>query len=321
MPEMPMPKFSVIITVFNRPDLVRQTIASVLAQTWADLEIVVVDDASTDATPGVLQAYGEAIRVVTLAAQSGCEVARNAGAAAARGEYLAFLDSDDLFFPWALETYDQVIGRTGQPALVVSRLACFSGEPPVPGPGEPGEAIEIVVFPDYLARDRNVRPSASMIVVRRDVFAGAGGFRSSSATTFNASDQDFLLRAGCHGPAVLIERPSTVAYRFHPGNSIRNVRRMAEGIMRLIDAERHDRYPGGQARRLDRRAVIGKEALWWGRHALLHGPRGLGAKLILVGSDMIGARLVKRMQIAVRGLAPTAKFSRARPASAAGPRS
>ena len=54
-------------------------------------------------------------------------------AAIATGAYLAFLDSDDLLFPWALDTYDFVLVHTGQPALVVSRLFSFSHEPPAPG--------------------------------------------------------------------------------------------------------------------------------------------------------------------------------------------
>ena len=305
-----MPRFSVIITVFNRPDLVRQTIDSVLVQHFADREVIVVDDASTDGTPEILRSYGEKIRVVAHRAQQGCEVAYNTGAAVAQGEYLSFLDSDDLQFPWALETYDFVLGRTGRPALLVSRLSFFSNEPPAPAPDEPGDAVEVVTFKDYLSRDRNIRPSLSMIVVRRDVFDGAGGFRASSATTFNGSDQNFLLRVGCHGPAVLLERPRTVAYRVHPGNSIRNTARVIEGIRRLIAAERSGTYPGGRKRRLDRRAVIGKEAFWWGRRALRHGPRWPGFRLIFAGLDMIAARMVKRLQVAARGLEPTARLRR-----------
>jgi glycosyltransferase involved in cell wall biosynthesis len=314
-----MPRFSVIIPVHNRPALVRQTIDSVLAQTFADREIIVVDDASTDDTPSVLRTYGGGIRVITLLEQSGCEVARNAGAAVARGDYLAFLDSDDLLFRWALDTYDFVLARTGQPALLVSRLVVFSGEPSVPQPGATSDAIEIIVFQDYLSRDRNIRPSASMIVVRRDVYGSAGGWRQSTASTFYGSDHDFLLRVGCHGPAVLLERPPAVAYRVHPGNSVRNIRRVVDGILRLIAAERRGSYPGGWKRSLDRRAAIGYDALWWGRRALRCGLRWLGAKLILAGFDMIMIRFLRRWQIAFRGLTPLTTLQRNEPAATARP--
>ena len=73
------PFFSVIIPVHNRPELLKQSIDSVLAQTHADREVIVVDDASDDGTPGVLRAYGDRIRLVTLPEPRGCEVARNEG--------------------------------------------------------------------------------------------------------------------------------------------------------------------------------------------------------------------------------------------------
>jgi GT2 family glycosyltransferase len=309
----PMPRFSIIITVFNRPELVRQAINSARAQTFTNHEIIVVDDASTDATPEILKSYGDKIRVVTQAKNEGSEVANNAGVAVAQGSYLAFLDSDDLLYSWALETYDFVLARTGQPALLVSRLAYFSTTPqPVQVPSD-GDAIELIVYKDYLSRDRTIGSSLSMIVVRQDVYAEVGGFRQSTASTFYDCDHDFLLRVGCHGPAMLIESPHTVAYRIHPGNSVRNIRRVAEGIRRLIRAERNGNYPGGRERRLDRRAVIGNQTYWWSRCAFLQGQPWLAATLLLAGFDMILARLVKRFQTAIRGLTPTTRLQRGEP--------
>jgi glycosyltransferase involved in cell wall biosynthesis len=311
-----MPLFSVIIPVHNRPILVRQAIDSVLAQTFTDREIIVVDDASTDDTPEVLRSYGSDIRVVTLAEQSGCEVARNAGGAVALGRYLAFLDSDDLLFPWALDTYHFIIAKTQEPALLVSRFASFSGEPPVPALGD---TVEVVVFDDYLSRDRNIPSTASMIVVRQDVYGSVGGWRQSTTSTFNGSDHDFLLRVGCHGPAVLLERPCTVAYRLHPSNSIRDLRRVVEGIIRLIVAERHGAYPGGRQRRVDRRAVIGNQTYWWSRCAFLQRQPWLAARLLFAGFDMVLVRLVKKLRTKGRGNTPITRLQRGDPAQAASP--
>jgi len=302
-----MPLFSVIIPVHNRPILVRQAIDSVLAQTFTDREIIVVDDASTDDTLGVLRAYGSGIHLVTLSEQSGCEVARNAGAEVAQGSYLVFLDSDDLFFPWTLDTHAFVLAHTGQPALVVSRLACFSNELPTT---DPGDSVEVVVFDDYLSRDRNIPSTASMIVVRRDVWSSVGGWRQSTPSTFNGSDHDFLLRVGCHGPAVLLERPFVVAYRLHPDNSIRDLRRVVEGIIRLIDAERRGVYPGGRQRRVDRRAVLGNQTYWWSRCALLEGQPWLATRLLFAGFDMLLVRLVKKLRAKSHGLIPVKRLPR-----------
>ena len=93
-----MPMVSVIIPTYNRADLVSETIDSVLAQSYRDFEVIVVDDGSTDASGEVLARYGEQIRVV-LQENAGEAVARNAGIRVASGEYVGFLDSDDIWLP------------------------------------------------------------------------------------------------------------------------------------------------------------------------------------------------------------------------------
>ena len=93
-----VPMVSVIIPTFNRAALVREAVASVKAQTYRDYEILVVDDASTDDTREALAA-GREVRVLRQADRRGVAAARNRGIAAARGEWLAFLDSDDLWLP------------------------------------------------------------------------------------------------------------------------------------------------------------------------------------------------------------------------------
>lgn len=97
------PKISVVIPTYNRADKVGKTIDSALAQTVSDIEVIVVDDGSSDDTCGVLNAaYGDRIRYFFQENQgAGC--ARNRGIDEARGEWIAFLDSDDLWEPEKLE--------------------------------------------------------------------------------------------------------------------------------------------------------------------------------------------------------------------------
>ncbi len=90
---------SVIIPTHNRAALVREAVASVLAQSWQDLEILVVDDGSTDGTAAALASFAAQIRLLHRASRGGVSAARNAGIQAARGKWLAFLDSDDLWLP------------------------------------------------------------------------------------------------------------------------------------------------------------------------------------------------------------------------------
>jgi len=92
------PSVSVIIPTFNRAGIVTQAIDSVLAQSPPPHELIVVDDGSTDETLRVLKKYGESINVVSQE-NGGASSARNRGCAVASGNWLAFLDSDDLWYP------------------------------------------------------------------------------------------------------------------------------------------------------------------------------------------------------------------------------
>ena len=97
-----MAKVSVIIPTYNRAHAVSEAIDSVLAQTYRDFEIIVVDDASTDNTGEVLARYGDRIRVIRRETNGGAGAARNDGIRASSGEFIAFLDSDDLYLPCRL---------------------------------------------------------------------------------------------------------------------------------------------------------------------------------------------------------------------------
>jgi glycosyltransferase involved in cell wall biosynthesis len=99
-----MPLFSVVIPTFNRANLLRRAIDSVLAQTIDDFEIIVVDDGSTDNTLEVVNGLGDPrIRLISLTRNQGAAAARNAGIVAARGELISLLDSDDEYLPLFLE--------------------------------------------------------------------------------------------------------------------------------------------------------------------------------------------------------------------------
>lgn len=95
---MAVHKVSIIVPTYNRAKYVTEAIDSVLAQTFLDYEVIVVDDGSTDNTKDVLLPYGERIRYI-YQPNSGVGAARNAGIRCAVGEWLAFLDSDDIWLP------------------------------------------------------------------------------------------------------------------------------------------------------------------------------------------------------------------------------
>jgi glycosyltransferase involved in cell wall biosynthesis len=102
---MPSPLVSVVIPTYNRAYCLAEAVDSVLLQTYPNVEVVLVDDGSTDETPALVEArYGADARVRYLRQEkSGTNIARNHGLRSARGDLIALLDSDDAFLPWKLE--------------------------------------------------------------------------------------------------------------------------------------------------------------------------------------------------------------------------
>ena len=92
------PLVSVIIPTYNRAKYLRQCIESVLSQDYPNLEIIVVDNGSTDNTPEILASFGNKIKCLKEE-KGGASASRNKGLRAARGEFIAFLDSDDFYLP------------------------------------------------------------------------------------------------------------------------------------------------------------------------------------------------------------------------------
>ena len=242
------PTFSVVIPTYNRRDYLLAGLTSVAAQRQALHEVIVVDDGSTDGTREAV-AEMEGVRLIGQS-NAGPGAARNRGAEAATGEYLAFLDSDDLWFPWSLGAMAELVERH-RPALLFARFEDFAGEAPeaVEGPAE-GR-----VYPDFLAAAPDgVFAGAGMMVVERKAFLAAGGFAEDR---LNAEDHDLALRLGTAAGFVQVTAPVIVAHRVHGGNETDKVGLTLKGIDRLVRLERSGAYPGGSARRLERRSLIG----------------------------------------------------------------
>src|ERR1700730_10501356 len=117
--------FSIVIPTYNRADLLPCAIASVQGQQFTDYEIIVVDDGSQDGTREYLQGLEPQIRYLRQE-NGGPGAARNAGICAARGDYVAFLDSDDLWFPWTLTVFARAISEHGEPTVLGGHCIEFS---------------------------------------------------------------------------------------------------------------------------------------------------------------------------------------------------
>lgn len=245
-----MTTFSVIIPTHNRREYLLSCLASVAAQRHRADEVIVVDDGSTD---GTLEALADAEGVsVMCQANAGPGAARNRGAAAARCDYLVFLDSDDLWFPWTLEVIAELVAEHAQPALLSLCFQDFSGEL-IPAHEERSEGLAFPSFVSSAAQPLIV--GAGMMVVDRASFLAVGGF---SEDRLNAEDHDLTLRLGTARGFVQILRPVTMARRVHDHSETGNLENTLRGIARLIEKERAGAYPGDDRWRDARRTIISR---------------------------------------------------------------
>lgn len=111
------PRFSVVIPTYNRSTSILHTLRSCFEQSYGDFEVVVVDDGSTDDTLDVLSSVTDSRLSFISQANSGPAAARNRGMSIAKGQYIAFLDSDDMWYPEFLEAADKMLIEHGDALL------------------------------------------------------------------------------------------------------------------------------------------------------------------------------------------------------------
>ncbi len=193
------PLVSIIIPTYNRAALVAEAVASVEAQTFRDFEILVVDDGSTDATRKLL-ALREGVRVVGHSCRKGVAAARNLGAAAARGEWLAFLDSDDQWLPAKLAR--QMAYLDDQPGL----LLCQTDETWVRRGIRVNKPVSYrkVAGRIFLPSLERCMVSPSAVVLHRRLFLDHGGFDENLPA---AEDYDLWLRLTWRYEVGLVDEP------------------------------------------------------------------------------------------------------------------
>lgn len=231
-------KVSVVIPTFNRAALVCRAIDSALAQTHPSLEVIVVDDGSTDDTLPRLAAYGPRIRIIAQP-NSGVCAARNAGIAAATGELIAFLDSDDLWRPFKIAaqaalferhpdlvlawTDLDVIDSTGTPRgtnqlrrfyaqsyAYLPEDTLFDSTEPLPGGGHVriGDFARFVFLGNFF--------HLSTVMLRRAVLARVGAFDPAVGNA--GEDYELFSRVVQHGRAALLDLPATICAIGEPGS-------------------------------------------------------------------------------------------------------
>ena len=226
------PAVSVVIPTRNREHLIAEAALNALDQRGVDAEVVVVDDASTDGTAGVLEALGEPrLRIVRRRDQGRLAAARNSGIEAARGEWIAFLDDDDVWSPDKLALQLAAAEAAGAGFAYGGAITVDESLVPL--------HLWRLPPPDDLLRELlalNVMPAgASNVLVRADLVRELGGFDVDLSHT---TDWDMWIRlaaasAGAAVPDVV------VAYRLHQQQESDRGREMLAEL-ELIDAKHRD---------------------------------------------------------------------------------
>jgi GT2 family glycosyltransferase len=246
-----MPLFSIIIPTYNRLPYLKKTLASIWEQSFTDFEIIVVDDGSTDGTVDYLRELGKSVELLRQE-NRGPGAARNLGVEHANGEYIAFLDSDDLWFPWTLKTYAAIAEKTGSPSFISGNHIHFIQEDAIEIVSE--SPLEFNLFRDYLTSGDEWRWwGVSSFVIKTELVKSCGGFTDFNA---NSEDADIALKLGEAPVFVQITSPYTFACREHLTNVTKNFTRTLQGTWLNVNSERSSSYPGGPGRSHERWRIL-----------------------------------------------------------------
>jgi glycosyltransferase involved in cell wall biosynthesis len=224
-----MPKVSVIIPTYNAMTYLSETVESVLRQTYPDFELLIIDDGSSDQTvQWISQLVDSRVRLIPQTNQ-GVAVARNTGIAKAQGEYVAFLDHDDLWEPTKLEKQVRYLEDNPAVGLVHTWMVlvdqCGKSTGRVISSNAEGDVWKQLL-------ERNTIASSS-VMVRRCCFETVGVF-SPSRDLYTVEDWEMWVRIASRYPFAVIKKP-LLSWRQHANNGSKNWRAMEQAYALVIE--------------------------------------------------------------------------------------
>jgi glycosyltransferase involved in cell wall biosynthesis len=202
------PEYSVVIPLYNKRTYIRRAVDSVLAQTFTDFELIVVDDGSTDDSHEVLSDIDDPRFRLVRQPNAGEGVARNRGVAEADGDWVAFLDADDMWLPVHLEELAAVSAKAQDAGLISTASITLAEGTELSAIPAREPMIERV---DYFARAAREIGflNASSTAVRKEVFECLGGFGPFKA----GADLEYWARVALEYPVAVSHRITSVYFR------------------------------------------------------------------------------------------------------------
>lgn len=223
-----MPKVSVVIPAYNAMTYLPATLESVLGQTFTDFEVLIVNDGSGDRIVEWAEGVTDARVKLISQVNQGVSAARNTGIAHAQGEYVAFVDADDLWEATKLEKQVRCLDENLDAGLVYTWTALIDSEGLPTGriyaSHAQGNVWQQLIEDDMIS-------TGSSTMVRRGCFDVAGLFDPSLAF---AEDLDMWLRIAWHYPFAVVKEPLTL-YRQHMNNVTKNRQKMIQSLRKVIE--------------------------------------------------------------------------------------
>jgi len=235
---------SVVVPAFNAESTLRETVLCALNQTYRNLEIIIVDDGSTDRTNAVaLEMVRTDARVRYVYKENGgVASARNRGIAEAEGNLIATLDADDLWYPTKLARQLERLEANGPQTALVYAWCCWIDDDGKVMGSAPPIRLEGHIFPQMCLG--NIVISGSNALIRREALIEVGGFDESLRSRGGQGCEDwklYLKIAERYGIAVVPEY--LIGYRISPGSMSDDFEQMMRS-RRLVEAEFVQVYPG-----------------------------------------------------------------------------
>ena len=203
-----MPRFSVVISVFNKEDQIGDTINSVLAQTETDFEIVILNDGSTDASETVIEGFTTDPRIRYYSEKNqGASAGRNFLIKKAKGEFIALLDGDDLWLPNYLDEIKRLISVFPNEAVYATNSEKFNGRRII----SRNYSVDISKFEEikvnlFEASYEDSIVNSSSVVLKKDVFEKIGYYNPNLKS---GEDTDLFVRLGLNYPVVFSPKVCT----------------------------------------------------------------------------------------------------------------